>query len=172
MLRNSSFYPGSVLLISQTFISWKWEAFPPFDLQRLNFLTQMFPFCRYLHIGHAKAALLNQYYRNMYDGTMIMRFDDTNPAKENAEFEKVILEDLKMLKIEPDKFTHTSDHFDTIMNFAEKMIREGKAYADDTPGDQMKEEREKRVKSANRDNCEYFFSIISILAVTLRGKVN
>ena len=102
---------------------------------------------------------------------MIMRFDDTNPAKENAEFEKVILEDLKMLKIEPDRFTHTSDHFDTIMNFAEKMIREGKAYADDTPGDQMKEEREKRVKSANRDNCEYFFSIISILALILRGKV-
>ena len=105
----------------------------------------------------------------MYDGTMIMRFDDTNPAKENAEFEKVILEDLKMLKIEPDRFTHTSDHFDTIMNFAEKMIREGKAYADDTPGDQMREEREKRVKSANRDNCEYFFSIISILAVTHGG---
>ena len=107
----------------------------------------------------------------MYDGTMIMRFDDTNPAKENAEFEKVILEDLKMLKIEPDRFTHTSDHFDTIMDFAEKMIREGKAYADDTPGDQMKEEREKRVKSANRDNCEYFFSIISILALIRRGKV-
>ena len=136
-----------------------------------NALISNVSICRYLHIGHAKAALLNQYYRNMYDGTMIMRFDDTNPAKENAEFEKVILEDLKMLKIEPDKFTHTSDHFDTIMNFAEKMIREGKAYADDTPGDQMKEEREKRVKSANRDNCEYYFSIISILAVTLRGKM-
>lgn len=91
----------------------------------------------------------------MYDGKMIMRFDDTNPAKENAEFEKVILEDLEMLEIKPDVFTHTSDHFDTIMNFAEKMIREGKAYADDTPADRMKEEREQRIKSANRDNCEF-----------------
>ena len=90
----------------------------------------------------------------MYDGKMIMRFDDTNPAKENAEFEKVILEDLKMLEIKPDAFTHTSDHFETIMSYAEKMIKEGKAYADDTPADKMKEEREQRVKSANRDNCE------------------
>lgn len=52
-------------------------------------------------------------------------------------------------------FTHTSDHFDTIMTFAEKMIREGKAYADDTAADKMKEEREQRIKSANRDNCEF-----------------
>jgi len=75
-------------------------------------------------------------------------------------FDQVILEDLKMLKVAPDRFTHTSDHFDTIMMYAEKMIREGKAYADDTPGDKMKEEREQRIKSVNRDNCEFATNII------------
>ncbi|KRT81231.1 Glutathione S-transferase, partial [Oryctes borbonicus] len=53
----------------------------------------------YLHIGHAKAALLNQYYQQTFQGKLIMRFDDTNPAKEDVHFEKVILEDVAMLEI-------------------------------------------------------------------------
>uniref|UniRef100_A0A8B9G268 proline--tRNA ligase n=1 Tax=Amazona collaria TaxID=241587 RepID=A0A8B9G268_9PSIT len=95
----------------------------------------------YLHIGHAKAALLNQHYQVNFKGKLIMRFDDTNPEKEKEDFEKVILEDVAMLHIKPDQFTYTSDHFETIMKYAEKLIQEGKAYVDDTPAEQMKAER-------------------------------
>ncbi|CAG0883238.1 unnamed protein product [Darwinula stevensoni] len=49
----------------------------------------------YLHIGHAKAALLNQYYQKSFSGKLIMRFDAINPEKEKADFEQVILEDLR-----------------------------------------------------------------------------
>ena len=53
----------------------------------------------YLHIGHAKAAMLNQHYRDHFKGKLILRFDDTNPAKEKEEFEEVILHDLKLLQV-------------------------------------------------------------------------
>lgn len=106
----------------------------------------------YLHIGHAKAALLNQYYQKTFKGTLIMRFDDTNPAKENAEFEKVILEDLKMLGVTYDRFTHTSDHFDTLLNYCKQLIEKGLAYCDDTDPEEMKLQRNQRQESANRTN--------------------
>ncbi|XP_060102376.1 bifunctional glutamate/proline--tRNA ligase isoform X3 [Heteronotia binoei] len=106
----------------------------------------------YLHIGHAKAALLNQHYQVNFKGKLIMRFDDTNPEKEKEDFEKVILEDVAMLHIKPDQFTYTSDHFETIMKYAEKLIQEGKAYVDDTPAEQMKLEREQRTESKHRNN--------------------
>ncbi|KAM9317202.1 bifunctional glutamate/proline--tRNA ligase [Gastrophryne carolinensis] len=106
----------------------------------------------YLHIGHAKAALLNQHYQVTFKGKLIMRFDDTNPEKEKEDFEKVILEDVSMLQIKPDQFTYTSDHFEKIIQYAEKLIREGKAYVDDTPAEQMKAEREQRTESKHRNN--------------------
>ncbi|XP_039757718.1 bifunctional glutamate/proline--tRNA ligase isoform X4 [Pararge aegeria] len=106
----------------------------------------------FLHIGHAKAALLNQYYQQAFEGKLIMRFDDTNPAKENADFEKVILEDVEMLEIKPEIFTHTSQYFDLMQEFCEKLIKEGKAFVDDTPPEQMKNEREQKIESKNRSN--------------------
>lgn len=108
----------------------------------------------YLHIGHAKAALLNQYYAEAFQGQLIMRFDDTNPAKETVEFEDAILEDLKLLEIKPDRFTHTSDYFDVIEGYCTALIKNGHAYVDDTPAHLMKEQREQKVKSDNRDNRE------------------
>uniref|UniRef100_A0A673BNK3 Bifunctional glutamate/proline--tRNA ligase n=1 Tax=Sphaeramia orbicularis TaxID=375764 RepID=A0A673BNK3_9TELE len=106
----------------------------------------------YLHIGHAKAALLNQHYQVTFKGKLIMRFDDTNPEKEKEDFEKVILEDVAMLQIHPDQFTYTSDHFPKIMHFAEQLLAEGKAYIDNTPPEQMKQEREQRTESKCRNN--------------------
>lgn len=106
----------------------------------------------YLHIGHAKAALLNQYYQQAFKGILIMRFDDTNPAKENVHFEKVILEDLEMLEIKPELFTHTSQYFDLMLEYCEQLLKEGKAYVDDTDPETMKQERDQRLESKNRSN--------------------
>lgn len=106
----------------------------------------------YLHIGHAKAALLNQYYAQTFKGTLIMRFDDTNPAKENAEFEKEILADLELLEIKPDIFSHTSSHFQLMLDYCEQLIKDGKAYVDDTSAEQMKSEREQKIESKHRNN--------------------
>lgn len=106
----------------------------------------------FLHIGHAKAALLNQFYKKEFEGKLIFRFDDTNPAKENSLYEKVILDDVALLGVEPDQYTRTSDYFDLLLELCEKMIRMGKAYADDTDPDEMKRQREQQVESANRSN--------------------
>ena len=106
----------------------------------------------FLHVGHAKAALLNNYYKENFQGKLIMRFDDTNPAKEKEEYEEVILEDLKMLQVKYDHFSRSSDHFEIILGYCEKLLKEGKAYVDDTDAETMKAEREAKTESKNRAN--------------------
>ncbi|SJL09265.1 related to Glutamyl-tRNA synthetase [Armillaria ostoyae] len=86
----------------------------------------------YLHIGHTKAVVLNQFFANMYHGKILVRFDDTNPTKEKAEYEETIIEDLHLLDVSPSHISHTSDYFDQLHAFAVDLIRSGKAYADDT----------------------------------------
>jgi glutamyl-tRNA synthetase len=106
----------------------------------------------FLHIGHAKAALLNSYYAREYGGELILRFDDTNPAKEKDEFVDSITEDLHTLGISFDKLTWTSNYFDQIISYGREMIEKGLAYVDDTPVDQMRDERMKGIESRARSN--------------------
>ncbi|KAH9114281.1 hypothetical protein AeMF1_011628 [Aphanomyces euteiches] len=105
----------------------------------------------YLHIGHIKACLLNDYYARHYQGKLIVRFDDTNPSKEKEEFEQSILDDLRRLDIIPDQVTYTSDSFDVIIDYARQLIREGNGYMDNTPQEQMRDERMNGIESVNRN---------------------
>lgn len=105
----------------------------------------------YLHIGHAKAALLNEYFARAYQGTLIVRFDDTNPNKEKQEFEDAIKEDLKLMGIKGDKVTWTSDHFQALYAYAVQMIKDGNAYVDDTPQETMREQRMHGIASKARN---------------------
>jgi bifunctional glutamyl/prolyl-tRNA synthetase len=82
----------------------------------------------------------------------VFRFDDTNPDKENVHFEKVIEEDVEMLQVKPDICSYTSDYFDLYLEKCEYLIKQGKAYVDDTEPEQMKQEREQRIESKNRNN--------------------
>ena len=103
----------------------------------------------YLHIGHAKSICLNFGVAGEFGGRCNLRFDDTNPQKEKAEFVTNMLRDLKSLDIVPDTITYTSDSFDLIAKYAIQMLTEGKAYMDDTPQLQMREEREQRKNSVH-----------------------
>ncbi|CAI5963814.1 unnamed protein product [Closterium sp. NIES-64] len=162
----------------------------------------------FMHIGHAKAALMNQFFAEKYGGKMLVRFDDTNPSKEKDEFVESILADMARLGLTWDTITHTSDYFDGLIvswcggggrrgaeggegdrggraalagvmdgfvvsevvrrvtggttgagaarheargiAMCEKLIREGKAYVDSTPKEQMREERMVGTESACR----------------------
>lgn len=105
----------------------------------------------YLHIGHAKAVLLNDYYAKRYKGRLIVRFDDTNPSKEKEEYQESIVKDLAKLGVQPNLVTYTSDYLDAITGYAKRMVRDGQAYMDDTPQEQMKLERADRKDSKHRD---------------------
>jgi glutamyl-tRNA synthetase len=105
----------------------------------------------YLHIGHAKASLLTDYFARKYNGKLLLRLDDTNPAKESEEFQDAIVEDLGMMGIKPDALSYTSDHFQYLYDVCTRMIREGLAYADDTDGDTMALDRRAFRPSKRRD---------------------
>ena len=96
----------------------------------------------YLHIGSAKAIFINYTIAKHYGGLFNLRFDDTNPAREDDEYVQSILQDLHWLGADPNGgIFYGSDYFEKCYEYAEQLIREGKAYVDDLTREEMQEYR-------------------------------
>ena len=96
----------------------------------------------FLHIGHAKSILLNYGLAKEYGGKFNLRFDDTNPTKEKAEFMDSIIEDVKWLGADyEDRLFHASDYFDEMYEKAVLLIKKGKSYVSELSADEMREYR-------------------------------
>ncbi|MBE5929025.1 MAG: glutamine--tRNA ligase/YqeY domain fusion protein [Lachnospiraceae bacterium] len=97
----------------------------------------------YLHIGHAKSILLNYGMAQKYNGTFNLRFDDTNPTKEDTEFVEAIRKDVEWIcgNVKIDNVYFASDYFDQMYEGAIKLIKKGKAYVDDLSAEEIREYR-------------------------------
>jgi glutaminyl-tRNA synthetase len=95
----------------------------------------------YLHIGHAKAMCLDFGLANEFGGHTNLRFDDTNPEKEETEYVDSIMEDLKWLGFQWDGLFYASDYFDQLYAWAVQLIKAGKAYVDDLSADEIRKYR-------------------------------
>lgn len=96
----------------------------------------------YLHIGHAKSICLNFGIGEKYKGKTNLRFDDTNPTKEEDEYVNSIIDDVKWLGFQWDgDICYTSDYFQQLYDWAEQLIKEGKAYVDDQDSEKISSQR-------------------------------
>jgi len=95
----------------------------------------------YLHIGHVKAFLIDYFTAKEFGGELVLRFDDTNPAKEETEFVEAIEDDASWLGIEWVKVTFASDYFDLLYEWAVKLVKMGLAYVDDQTQEEMSANR-------------------------------
>ncbi len=96
----------------------------------------------YLHIGHAKSICLNFGLAEAYNGLCNLRFDDTNPVKEEAEYVESMIEDIKWLGYDwEDRLYYASDYFHQLYEWAVQLIKDGKAYVDDLSAEEIREYR-------------------------------
>ena len=95
----------------------------------------------HLHIGHAKSICLNFGIADEFGGRTHLRFDDTNPLKENEDFMKAIMEDVRWLGFEWDKLCHASDYFPQLYEYAIHLIKTGKAYVEELSPEEIREYR-------------------------------
>jgi len=98
----------------------------------------------YLHIGHAKSICVNFGLAQYFDGVTFMRFDDTNPEKEEREYIEAIQRDVRWLGFDwnaPERLTHASDNFDQFFEYALQLINDGKAYVESLSAEEIREYR-------------------------------
>ncbi|MFH1479932.1 MAG: glutamine--tRNA ligase/YqeY domain fusion protein [Pseudomonadota bacterium] len=96
----------------------------------------------YLHIGHAKSICLNFGLAEEYGGLCNLRFDDTNPSKEDIEYVESIMEDVRWLGFDwGDRLFYASDYFESLNEYAVKLIKDGKAYVEDLSAEEIREYR-------------------------------
>ncbi|BBO83577.1 glutamine--tRNA ligase [Desulfosarcina ovata subsp. sediminis] len=96
----------------------------------------------YLHIGHAKSICLNFGMAETFRGTCNLRFDDTNPTKEDVEYVDAIMDDVRWLGFDwDDRLHYASDYFEQLYGFAVQLIEAGKAYVDDQSADEIRSNR-------------------------------
>lgn len=139
----------------------------------------------YLHIGHAKAICLDFGIAEKYGGTCNLRFDDTNPVKEDVEYTNAIMEDIKWLGFEWNHVYHASDYFHQLYDFAVDLIKRGLAYVDEQTSEQIAAQKgtltEPGVESPYRnrpveENLDLFERMkngeFPDGAMTLRAKIN
>ncbi len=139
----------------------------------------------YLHIGHAKAICMDFGMAEKYGGVCNLRFDDTNPTKEDTEYVDAIQEDIKWLGFQWGNVYYASDYFQNLYDFAIKLIKDGKAYIDEQTSEQIAEQKgtptQSGVASPFRDrpveeNLELFEKMnkgeIEEGAMVLRAKID
>lgn len=95
----------------------------------------------YLHIGHAKAICMDFGIAQKFGGVCNLRFDDTNPQKEDTEYVEAIKEDIKWLGFKWGNIYHASDYFQQLWDFAIRLIKEGKAYVDEQTSEQIAQQK-------------------------------
>jgi glutaminyl-tRNA synthetase len=95
----------------------------------------------YLHIGHVKAFMIDYLIAKENNGELILRFDDTNPVKEETEYVDAIQEDARWLGIEWVKVTYASDYFDLLYEWAVRLVKKGLAYVDDQSAEEVSSSR-------------------------------
>jgi len=155
---------------------------PPLPNAKVGKVVTAFPPepSKFPHLGHAKAALVNYLYAKKYKGKFILRFEDTNPELSREEYYEAFLEGLKWLGIEWDVLDYASDHLEKFYEYAERLIKEGKAYVCSCKSSEIRRNRRlmkecKCRKNTTKENLELWEKMFSVLRegeASLRLKIS